>query len=114
MNKKIADQAREALRDELVRRNGKYTLSQAQLDAYVDAAMGDGAALAPEEQIRRNPALALDTPERGLSYREQITELLRWFHRPEDARGKEICVPHGHPCGLGGYRYLIPKRREHE
>jgi len=109
MNERIVDQAREALRDELVRRNGKYTLSQAQLDAYVDAAMGGGATLAPEEQIKRNPSLALDTFEPPPSYDEILTEFLRWFHRPQDARGKDHIVPHGHPSGLGGHRIYIPK-----
>jgi len=66
--------------------------------------------LSPEEQIKRNPALAFDDPEPPPSHEEGITELLRWFHRPEDAGGMTVYVPKDHPSGFGGSTVYIPKR----
>jgi len=64
----------------------------------------------PEEQIKRDPKLAFDDPEPAPSHDEIITELLRWFHRPEDAGGMTIYIPKDHPCGLGRSTLYIPKR----
>jgi len=68
-------------------------------------------ALPPQERIRRNPGLALDSAYEYVSLPcldEVIQELLSWFHRPEAARGRSHYVPHGHPSGLGGCTIYVP------
>jgi len=100
---------REALLREYARVNDKQLVSQAQLNAYVDAALNEGPEMTAQEWIKRNPELAFDDPEPPPSDEALITELLRWFHRPEQARGTTVHVPRGHPSGLGGYTISIPK-----
>jgi len=103
---------REALRQLHTRSDGKVLVSKMELDVLVEECQAhrQRKSLSPEEQIRRNPALAFDTPEPSSSRDEKVTELLRWFHRPEDAGGLSVYVPPGHPSGLGGQSIYIPKR----
>jgi len=106
------DELREALRQLRTCGNAKVLMGEVELDVLADeckACEAQPEALSPEEQIRRNPTLAFDDPEPPLSHEEMITELLRWFHRPEDAGGMTIYIPKDHPCGFGGSTVYIPK-----
>jgi len=105
------DELREMLRQLHTRSDGKVLVSEMELDVLVKECQAhqQRKSLSPEEQIRRNPALAFDTPEPPSSRDEKVTQLLRWFHRPEDAGGLSVYVPHGHPSGLGGHNIYIPK-----
>jgi len=94
---------RAALRQLHTRDNGKATVQQAQAPEQLPED------LSPEEQIRRNPSLALDTPAPPLTIDQIQAELLRWFERPERARGRWCDVPHGHPSGFGGQKVYIPR-----
>jgi len=108
-----ASELREVLRQLRLCRDGKALFGEVELNVLVPESKArevQPEALPPEEQIRRNPALAFDTPEPPPSHDEKVTELLRWFHRPEDAGGLSVYVPHGHPSGLGGQNIYIPKR----
>jgi len=110
------NELREALRQLHTRRNGEVLVSEMELrvsteetpahepqpDAHPDA-------LSPEEQIRRNPELALDAPEQPPLHDDAVTRLLRWCHHPEAAQGKTFYVPKDHPSGLGGLSIYVPK-----
>jgi len=103
---------REVLRQLRLCRDGKVLLGEVELNVRVPeskACEAQSEALSPEEQIRRNPKLAFDGLEPPPSDEEMITELLRWFHRPEDAGGMNIDIPKEHPCGFGGQTVYIPK-----
>jgi len=106
-----AQELRELLRREHTRSDGKVLVSEVELDVLIEACQThrQRKSLSPEEQIRRNPALAFDTPEPSPNHDEKVTQLLRWFHRPEDAGGLSVYVQPGHPCGLGGQSIYIPK-----
>jgi len=119
MDEMNASELREALRQANTRADGKRVMSDAQIDADVEKIVQmrermkpvcdeHGAPLPPEEQIKRNPALALDIGP-ALRRKEMITELLRWMHRPEMARGKRFYVPKNHPSGLGGLTIYVPE-----
>jgi len=103
---------REALRREFTCANGKRLVSEADIDEFIATvhALRDRAdGLSPDEQIRRNPALALDDAEKNFDRRAVIAELLRWMKCPEAARGKSYYVPDDHPSGLGGQTIYVPK-----
>jgi len=105
------DELREMLRQLHTRSDGKVLVSEMELDVLVQKcqAQRQRESLSPEEQIKRNPDLAFDTPEPPSSRDEKVKQLLRWFHRPEDAGGLSVYVPPGHPSGLGGQGIYIPK-----
>jgi len=119
MNEMTVSELCEALRQANTRADGKRMMSDAQIDADVQKIVQmrermkpvcdeGGVPLAPEEQIRLKPTLALDTGP-ALRRKEMIAELLRWMHRPEAARGKRFCVPKYHPSGLGGLTIYVPE-----
>jgi len=69
----------------------------------------NASALTPEEQIKANPALALDGKKRDrLRGDEMIACLLRWMQDPAAARGRSHYVPRHHPSGLGGKVIYVP------
>jgi len=106
------DELREVLRQLRTCGNAKVLMGEVELDVLADeckAREAQSEPLSPEEQIRRHPELALDTQEPPPSHEEKVTELLRWLHRPKDARGMQFDVPHGHPSGLGGQKIYVPE-----
>jgi len=120
MNEMTVSELCEALRQANTRADGKRMMTDAEIDARAKAIVlmrermkpvrdEHGVPLAPEEQIKLKPALALDTPEPGLSYEEQVAELLRWMHQPEKTLGKSFYVSKNHPSGLGGLNIYVPK-----
>jgi len=102
---------REVLRQSHTRSDGKVLISEVELDLLVEECQAhrQRERLSPEEQIRRNPALALDDTGPDTRRFDAMTTLLRWMQYPERARGLCHFVPHGHPCGLGGQTIYIPK-----
>jgi len=106
------NELRDALRISRIRSNSDEMINEAQVDEAIDDLKDFREELRlhpPEKRIRRNPVLALDNPCMMTSSDAVVTELLRWFHNPELARGMSHFIPRGHPCGFGGLTIYVPK-----